>query len=355
MTAPPFEKIFSDGLAQVRDALNHAPQAARAEVQQVLDSDELVSRVVNIVVPVMDNRFRRRYYRSIILGVGALLLIFATAMFIGFDRINTIAAANASQDAALARTESTIAAFQAQLDEANIRLVAQGLPPVQGPVDAQPGTREQAELINAAATASTLASLPPQVLVRPTATELAAAVAAFVQGNPIAVSPEQIIAGVAAYLAENPPEPGRQGDPGRDGVPGPPGPPPTVEEIRQAFRDEIATNPNLLCPLGGAYGSREMMLANGGSTTEFSCFGSDTVPPGTGGGGDPGTTDPGGTPGNTDGGGAATPPSSNDGGVITTPPTAPPAAGPPAGAPQDADPAPAPEPDPGFLGNLLGP
>lgn len=333
MTAPPFEDTLNDGMAQLRRALDHAPEAAREEVKQVLDSDELVTRVVNIVVPVMDDRFRRKYYRSMIIGVGVLLTIFAVSMIAAFQQIGTVATGLASNDAAIQRSQATIAAFQDQLNLANDKLKAQGLPTVQGPTGTvEPGTPEQAKLINAAATASTLASLPKEQLIYPTAAQLAAAVATYIQANPVVVPPDQIIAGVAAYLERNPVPAGKDGAPGEPGKTGAPGPPPTAAEIRQAFRDEVVANPNLLCPLGGSYGSRTVALADGGSTEHFGCFGANSAPP-------PTTTAPAPAP---------APAAPNQPAPTTTP-----AAGPQGGAVQPTA-APPPTTTPNVLNDLLG-
>lgn len=350
MSAPTFEDIFSDGMAQVRDALDRAPDAAREEVQQILDSDELVSRVV----PIIEKRLRKQY-RTIIIGMGVLLAIVVTAGAIAFNQIANVAmvnaATNTNQDAAIQRSQVSISAFEQQLDEANKKLVAQGLPPVQGPTDAQPGTPQQAQLSVAAATASTLASLPREVFVKPDATALAGAVADYVRANPIGVDPQLVINTVADYFTTNAAQ--FRGATGPQGPAGPAGPPVTAADIRQAFRDEVAANPNLLCSQGGTYSQRTLALANGGSTQNFGCFGNDTDPPGTGGGGGGGGTaaDPGGTPGNTGGGGAATPPPATGGSTDPTPTTAP-------ETPQETpSTAPVPEPAPsdsGILDDLLG-
>lgn len=273
-SAPPFEQQFRDGMAFVRDALSHAPEATREEVKQVLDSKELVERVVNIVVPLMDRRFRLKYYRNMILGVGVLLVIFGGAFLFAFQKINAVATENAIQDIALARTQATIDSFEQQLQAANAKLVAQGLPPVPAPSDVQPDTPEQAQLINAAATASTLASLPPTAFRDPDPAVIASAVANYLKVNPPVIDPDLVIKAVADYFEANP-----------DAFRGPAGPPPTAEEIQAAFRDEIARNPQILCPLGGTYGQRSVELSGGGSTTQFGCFGEDVPPLDTGGGG----------------------------------------------------------------------
>jgi hypothetical protein len=338
MTAPPlpFDDRVAAGLAQIEEALRQAPGAAREETRQVLDSDELVKRVVNIVTPVMDERFRKKYYRSMIIGVGILLAIFAVAVTAAFQQIAQVASINAAtntdQDAAISRSQVSIGAFQQQLDEANKKLIAQGLPPIPGPTDAQPGTPQQAQLSVAAATASTLAAIPKDSLASPSAASLAQAVADYMQAHPAGVDPSLIIGAVADYFAANQDSlRGPAGADGADGVPGPSGPagpPPTAEQIQVAFRDEIANNPQLLCPVGGTYSGRTVALANGGSTQQFGCFGEDTAapPPDTGGGGgggnDQGGASEGEQPGNSDGGGAAVPPARNDnGGQVQEAPT----------------------------------
>jgi hypothetical protein len=207
MTAPPlpFDDRVAAGLAQIEEALRQAPGAAREETKQVLDSDELVKRVANIVTPLMDARFRRKYYRNMIFGVGILLAIFAVAMVAAFQQIsdvaNTNAATNTDQDAAIARSQVSITAFQQQLEEANKKLVAQGLPPVLAPADVAPGTPQQAQLSVAAATASTLAAIPKASLASPSAAALAGAVADYMQTHPVSVDPSLVIGAVADYFA----------------------------------------------------------------------------------------------------------------------------------------------------------
>lgn len=254
MTAPTHDRL-EDGMGQLRDALDQAPQAAREEVKQ-----SLADTVVTL------GRQQKLYMRVTLALVTLLLLIFAGAMIIVFNRINT-------QDRALTRTEGTIQAFQAQLDAANKKLVASGLPPVQAARDPVPGSADDAKLSTAAATATTLAALPKEVLIKPTATELAQAVASYMLANPITVPSDQIIASLAAYLAAHPIPPGLAGPTG------PPGRTPTAEEISAAFRQEVAANPQILCPLGGTYGNREVLLVGGGSTQQFGCFGADQGAP----------------------------------------------------------------------------
>lgn len=351
MSAPTFEDIFHDGMAQVRDALASAPGAAREEAQEVLDSDELVKKVVDIVTPVMDERFRKKYYRNMIIGVGVLLAIFGVTILIAFNQIASVAAVNAAtntdQDAAIARSEQTISAFRAQLDAANVVLVGLGLDPIDAPQNPEPGSVGQAELINAAATATTLASLPREVFVNPDPSVIAQAVASYMLANPINVDPQLVINAVADYFAANQEQfRGLSGTNGVDGGEGPQGPPPSAEQIQAAFRDEVAANPQLLCPLGGTYGDRTIALANGGSTVQFGCFANDTAPPDNGGVLDPGEEV---APGNTGEGGAATP-SPTPGG--TEDPTLAPQ---PSGEPSADPPVPTPTPtEPDVLDDLLG-
>jgi hypothetical protein len=254
---------FLNGLDKLRQVLEDTPAAAEAAAVQALNK-----------------RWRKLYMRTIA-GVVAVMLLFGFGLWIVLDRVGAIGLKLTDQDAAIARSVSSISSFEDQLKVANAKLVAQGLPPVQGPVNAQPGTPQQAELSTAAATASTLASLPKEVLVKPNAADLAQAVASYIQVNPIVVSPEQIIAGVAAYFQANPIKngvDGKTGEQGIQGVPGERGSPPTAEEIRQAFRDEVQANPQLLCPQGGTYSSRNVLTQSGGvnhSTPQFGCFGDD--------------------------------------------------------------------------------
>jgi hypothetical protein len=289
MTAPPqFEDIVAQGLADVRVALEEMPDATRAEVKQVLDSDELVTRVVNIVLPVMDEQFRKKYYRKIIFAVGGLLVFFAIATAIAFNQIAKVAAINAqtntNQDAAIERSQISIGAFQDQLAQANAKLAEQGLPTIQAPGNVQPGTPEQAQLSVAAATASTLANLPREVLVKPEPADIAKAVSDYIVANPVPIPPDQIINAVATYMASN--QEALRGPEGKNGPAGPPGDPPSAEEIRAAFRAEVAANPQVLCPQGGEYSSKVVLLANGNSAEQTTCFGPEVPPPsGTGGGG----------------------------------------------------------------------
>lgn len=265
-SAPPLERLNA-GMDGLRRALDEAPAAAEAAGAAA-------------GVAALERNWTRRQRTQLLLTSLMMLLIVTGGLVLGnilFQRE--------------ANTQLTLDGFKAQLDAANAKLTSQGLPPVLGPVNPQPGTAGQADLITAAGTASTLASLPQQVLLHPSAAELANAVAAFKADHPEAFqpSPDQLISGIAnyltGYLATHPPATGAPGVPGtpgvagKDGVPGTPGRPPTETEIRVAFRDEVAANPNLLCSSGGVYGVRSLALSNGGSVDSFGCYGAAQGPP----------------------------------------------------------------------------
>jgi hypothetical protein len=312
MTAPPLGDLMH-GLELLRRAAEDAPQAARDEATQVLDSDELVKRVTAIL-----NERWKRDYRKTIVAVGVLFAFVLGGALLLLSSLGQIQTKNTSQDQAIQRSQIVLNGFQAQLDEANKQLVAKGLPPVDAPRDPVPGSAEDAQLRTAAATASTLARVT-EVGKTPNAQDVAGAVADYVRSNPaVATDPGQVIEQVAAYLAVHPTAPGPAGPPGAAGVPGssgvagapgeqggvgtpgtpgtpgtagapgqdgaagtageqgpagPAGNPPSAGEIRSAFRSEIADNPNLLCVLGGTYGSRDLALSDGGHVTQFGCFG----------------------------------------------------------------------------------
>lgn len=282
MSAPPFERTLAEGMGRLRDALRHAPEAARDEARQVMESDELVDRVLGILVPTMDQRFRRKYYPRMMFGLVIILLIMAVGGTIIFNQLSMVnsktAADLAAQSISLKQQESTLTAFQQQLDIANAKLIAQGQPPVASPPDPQPNAPDQVRLATAAATASTLAQLPATKLAKPNADDLGKAIADYLVLHPVTPlgpTPDQISAGLATYFADHPVKPGPAGP---TGSPGPSGPPPTSDEIMAAFTKAAATNPQILCPRG-TYGSRQLMLVGGGSTMQYGCFGDDVPPP----------------------------------------------------------------------------
>lgn len=279
MSAPPVEPPELEGMRAVRHAfeeiVTQQPKAARDEVKRYLNSDEMAQKVAALIIPAMDKRFDKRYWPRIILGVGGLFILVLILAIIGINIISaqqaTTNARFQSQDAALQRSQDTIAAFQAQLESSNKQLIAKGLQPVQGPTGVvEPGSVDQAKLINAAAVASTLTKVPDVTKISPA--DLAKAVADYVATNPITIPPDLIISGLATYLADHPIPAGPKGDTG---------PPPTADEIRAAFRDEVAANPQLLCPLGGVYGEKVLTLASGGTASQFGCFGPESAPPDT--------------------------------------------------------------------------
>lgn len=339
---------LAKGLSQLRKVMEDTPAAAE-----------------QAAVMALNQRWRKLYLRTIA-AVVLVLLIFVGAGWYTFNRLGLLSGQVSGQDAAIQRSEQTIAAFEGQLATANDKLRALGLPTVAGPVSPAPGSPQQAELINAASVASTLAAIggdasPIGVSGDQVAKAVAGQLALYMQDNPVAVPTDAVIAAVADYIAANQeilrgPK-GLTGDQGPQGDQGPPGATPTAEEIRAAFREEVAANPNLLCPVGGTYGARTLALADGGTTEQFGCFGNDTGPSGPG--PDPGP-DPG-TGGNAGGDGAATPPPPTPGGTTApeTPQgtTAPTATTEPAPPPETTTQAPGTTtqaPPPGFLDLLTG-
>lgn len=298
----PTAVLGDDPLARSLEELRLVMEAAPAAAEQVAK---------DAAVEALDRRWKRLYVNTIF-GVGVVLVVFLVGILILLSRLGTLGAQVTDQDAAIQRSVTSIAAFQKQLDDANAKLISQGLPPVSAPTNVAPGTPDQAKLSVAAATATTLASLPKQTVTNPgTTVDLAAAsaraVADYFAANPVVTNgptPQQVIDGVAAYFASHPLPAGPQGP---SGPAGPPGPPPTSEEITDAFRREVSANPQVLCPIGGTYSSREIALAAGGSTTQFGCFGGDSAPPPSSAGGSGGGGDTSGGAGNAGEGAAATP------------------------------------------------
>lgn len=272
MTAPAFDdhidEQLREGIGQLRYAFSSVPQAAYEETQS--KASELIDDL------------DRRLKLSLKVGIAVvtvMMLIFAAVMLTAFHRIN-------AQDASLSRSQASIQQFQLQLDDANAKLVAQGLPPVDAPLNPQPGTPGVARLQVAAATANTLAVLPRETLVKPTAAELAQAVATYLQFNPpspYTPNSQQIIDAVAAYMNAHPQAPSVRGPAG------PAGRAPTAAEIGAAFRTEVNRNPQLLCPMGGSYGPKELKAANGDTLENYGCFGA-TSQSGGGSNGDTTTT-----------------------------------------------------------------
>lgn len=258
----PLERLNS-GIDGLRKTINQVPAAAERAAVDALDS-----------------KWTQRRRKELLIIALMMLFVVTGGVVVGtiiFQRV-------AATQSAVISSQRTLDSFKAQLDAANLKLISQGLPPVAAPINPQPGTAGQAELVVAAGTASTLASLPKQVLVKPTAADLAAAVAAYVQANPQIgqPTPDQIIGGLASYFATHPVPAGASGTPGLNGLPGhdgatgpvgPAGPPPTEDQIRTAFRAEVNANPNLLCPSGGVYGVRSLALANGGAVASYGCYG----------------------------------------------------------------------------------
>jgi hypothetical protein len=315
MTAPPEsapgfnEAEFLRGMEQIKAALAAAPEAAREEAVQAFDSEEVIKRVANIVLPLMDQQYRRKYYPRIICAVGVLLLLFGGCIAFLFLKFGSLDQANTNQDAAIQRSNQTISAFQDQLRQANDQLVRLGLPPVDAPVDPAPGTPEQAQLINAAATATTLQKLASvQAVARPSQQDIAQAaaqaLAEYIRANQQvaqpALNPQAVSDGVAQYLQRNGLPPGAAGPAGPGGPAGPPGPAPTADEIMTAFGQAVAANPQLLCPAGGQYGLQNVLVVGGGSVQQYGCFGATTAAQDT-----PGTD---GNPGTGSGGGGNQPP-----------------------------------------------
>lgn len=250
------------GARLMSEALGAAPALARLEARQevrkVIGSPELDEHVVQL----LDSRFNRQYRPRLVLTIGLLM----TALCSLFYFLITSQVAINTQ---LTTDHAEIAALQATLTTSNIKLEAQGLPPVTAPSDPQPGTPDQVKLITAAATASTLASLPPTVLKDPNADDLGKAVADYMAHHatdlygPLS---QHLIDNLAQYMATNKTVV-------RVTVP------PTAAEITKAFTAALGANPQLLCPRGGTYGSRQLALSNGGNVVQYGCYGTDIPAP----------------------------------------------------------------------------
>lgn len=249
------------GRQLMSEALGAAPVMARLEAQQktleVLRSPALDDRVLQL----LDTRFNRRYRPRLVLSVGVLVTALCALFY--FVIMNQV-----SISTQLTADHAEIATLQQTLESSNVKLQAQGLPPVYGPTDPQPNTPEQATLITAAATASTLASLPPTILKDPSADALGKAVATYMgqhSGQVYGPLSQQLIDNLAHYEAIN-----------REIVRVES--PPTAEQITRAFTAALASNPQLLCPNGGLYGSRQLALVGGGTITSYGCYGAVTAP-----------------------------------------------------------------------------
>jgi hypothetical protein len=324
-----------------------------------------------------DERVRRYWWRRIILAAALAAVLASIATAIVTVRVFGAqlaaasalqAARDAGQDAAAEELRVRALAAREQGEAANRELVDRGLEPVDVPVL---GTVPDYEVLVSSIVPVLLAELsdPPEppppgepdvlepVTLAPTAEQVADALTAYLAANPIAVSPQDVADQVAAYLAANPPPEGPAGPAGPAGPEGSAGPvgergpPPSAEDIMAAFSDAVATNPSLLCPAGGSYGSATVTAPGGGTIEVFGCFGA-VQPPG--GSGDGGSGDGGGGSG---GGGSGDGGSSgSDDPPLVQPPADPDPTDPdpdpaPTQAPTAPPPAPPTDPDPPLLGD----
>lgn len=223
-----------------------------------------------VAVAQATNRSLRRWVPWVVAGAVLVSLLVSSAVAVA-----VVGLYGRQADTAAAVTEVRRLAEQGYTlgETANAELSRRGQQTVPIP---EPGTRDDGEVLVAAATARVLASLPDN---RPTAAEIGAAVAQYVAANQsrFGPSPQQISAAVAAHLEENPPpsgppgEPGQDGEPGAKGEKGDKGDPPTQQEIQAAFDAYIRDNPNALCPRGGSFAQLRVQLADGGTADTWTC------------------------------------------------------------------------------------
>lgn len=108
----------------------------------------------------------------------------------------------------------------------------------------------------------------------PTPTQIAAVLAGYFAVNPLPSGPP----GPSGSPGE-PGATGANGVPGPGGPKGDKGEPPTAAEIEAAFAAYIQDNPNALCPRGGAFTQLRLQLADGGSADSWQCVVATYPPP----------------------------------------------------------------------------
>lgn len=241
------EQAPLDLIDKIEDTLLAAPEIAAEAAAEV--AQETAHETAREAV-------RRNYRWTTIAAVLAAIVVSVATSSIA---VWIATAASASADQAVASGQAaqrTVDDALGKLAEANKELQARGQAPVSVTENPDPS-----EAIQAAVLAKVLAQLPPTptaaqvaAILQPTATAqvvgpsrdtLAELVAAYYRDNPTA---PQIQAAVAAYLQANPPERGPQGDPGIQGVQGVPGEsPPCLSEPAQcrgpAGADSIVPGP----------------------------------------------------------------------------------------------------------------
>lgn len=268
--------------------------------------DELVAALddadgaVEIAQQALDRKPGRREVTKIAIAAAIVISVIMGAVAIG---VSTLAISEAARTSADQRAAAKDAEANKKLaesaytsaQEANKALQSRG----QNPVPVPPPTDEDpTDTIVAAATARVLAQLPDQ---RPTAGQLAQAVAEYFIINPVGPTPGQLSSSLAKYFAENPPPsgpagpsgqrgtPGQDGQPGKDGVDGRngvDGRTPTAEDIQREFVAYVQANPEFLPQqVCRNYGqnfneAKDLVAADGTRYTLYGCI-TNVVPPAT--------------------------------------------------------------------------
>lgn len=269
--------------------------------------DELVSALedagdaVQHAEKALDRKPGRREVTKIAVTAAIVISVIMGAVAIGVSTLAISEAARTSADqraaAKDAETNRKLAeSAYSSAQDANRALQNRGQAPVPLP---PPGDEDPTDTIVAAATARVLAQLPDT---RPTAGQLAQAVAEYFILNPVGPTPGQLSSSLAKYFADNPPPPGpagpsgQRGAPGQDGQPGADGQPgkdgvdgrtPTAEDIQREFVAYVQANPEFLPQqVCRNYGqnfnqAKDLVAADGTQYTLYGCI-TEVKPPVTG-------------------------------------------------------------------------
>jgi hypothetical protein len=262
-------------------------------VGQVRDSVHELAGVAPQEAERAANRANRKWFPRTVFSAAAAAAIVAAAISVASLNLGLRNQQAISEQAAYQATTRQLAEdAKTRGDEANAELARRGQAQVPIP---DVGQADDLEVTRASIVAEVLTEVLPEVDARPTAAQIAGAVAVYMRDNP-APGPTalQVFEGISAYLTANPQpagpqgeqgEPGQQGEAGQPGVQGPQGeqgPPPTVEEMQAAFTAFIDANPDylpaVLCRDRGAWSLVELRAADGGTVTGYLCVTGTTSP-----------------------------------------------------------------------------